>query len=395
MWQKSKNIYHLFQARMALIKYANPAKGMTVIGVTGTDGKTTTSSLIYHLLTKAGYKTALISTVSAVIDGKIYDTGFHVSTPDAWHLQAYIKKAKAAHVTHLVLEVTSHALDQNRVAGIPFNVGVITNITREHLDYHKTMENYRRAKAKLLLASRIAVLNKDDSSFSFLKAILGKKPIITYGLGDDAQVNPSTYPFTTKLFGSFNIYNILAAFSVGTAIGLDKKTMIQALQSFTLPPGRCEVVYDKDFKVIIDFAHTPNGIAKLLESVKKEIKHGRIIHVFGSAGERDRGKRKIMGENSSLYADTIILTAEDPRSEAVSAISADIRQGITKKSVKVFEIPDRQEAINEAVRLARKGDVVVITGKGHERSMNFNGKETPWNEQEAVKKALRVNGLKR
>jgi UDP-N-acetylmuramoyl-L-alanyl-D-glutamate--2,6-diaminopimelate ligase len=392
MWQKSKNIYHLFQAQLATVRYANPARGMTVIGVTGTDGKTTTSSLIYHLLNKAGYKTALISTVSAVIDGTTYDTGFHVSTPDAWHLQAYIKKAKAAGVTHLVLEVTSHALDQNRVAGIPFEVGVITNITREHLDYHKTMENYRRAKAKLLIASKTAVLNKDDSSFTFLKSLLGNKPIITYGLGDDAQVNPQTYLFTTTLFGMFNTYNILAAFSAGSALRLEKKTMVQALKSFVLPPGRCEVVYDKDFKVIIDFAHTPNGIAKLLEAVKKEQKKGKIIHVFGSAGERDRGKRKEMGESSSRFADSIILTAEDPRGEDVSAIIEQIRQGITAKDVNVQEIPDRQAAITQAIKEATKGDIVVITGKGHEQSMNFHGQETPWSEHEAVEKAFEVRG---
>lgn len=390
MWQKSKNIYHLFQGRLATIRYANPAKGMTVIGVTGTDGKTTTSSLIYHILTKAGYKTALISTVSAIIDGKMYDTGFHVSTPDAWHLQAYIKKAKAAGVTHLVLEVTSHALDQNRVVGIPFEVGVITNITREHLDYHKTMDNYRRAKAKLLIRSKTAILNRDDSSYTFLKALLGNKHIITYGFGDNAVVNPKTYPFTTKLFGSFNIYNILAAFSAGTALGLEKKAMAKALQSFVLPPGRCDVVYDKDFKVIIDFAHTPNGIARLLEAVDKERKQGKIIHVFGSAGERDRGKRKEMGENSSKFADHIILTAEDPRSESVAQIAADIKQGIKKKTVSIQAIEDRQEAITEAIRQAKKGDIVVVTGKGHEKSMNYGRGEEPWSEYEAVKKALQL-----
>ncbi len=393
MWKKIKNIGHLAKAILANFWYRFPSKDMTVVGVTGTDGKTTTASLIFHILREDKKKAALISTVSAIIDDQEYDTGFHVSTPDALDLQSYIKKAKDAGVTHLVIEVTSHALDQNRVYGIPFAIGLLTNISREHLDYHKTMEDYMRTKAKLLSNAQVAILNKDDYSFSFISSLLKDHPIKTYGLNTDADINPRTYPLQINLLGTFNKYNTLAAAAVADCLGISKSVVQRAINNFSLPQGRCEVVYDKKFNVIIDFAHTPNGIKNILEAISQEKRKGRIIHVFGSAGERDKGKRSEMGEISSRFADIIILTAEDPRKERVEDIINDIRQGITINKEQLYIIPNRQEAITTAISIAQKGDFVVITGKGHEKSMNFGKGEIPWSDHEAVNNALRSLNL--
>lgn len=394
MLQSVKNYYHLLQAIRAIKKYNNPAGSLIVIGVTGTDGKTTTASLIYHILRENGVKAALISTVAAYIGDKKYDTGFHVSTPDSNTLQSYIAKVKKAGMTHLVLEVTSHALDQHRVHGINFSIGVLTNITHEHLDYHKTMERYMAAKAKLFLASQVAVLNRDDNSYEYMKKRLGTKKIISYGIDQNADITPENHRFKTKLVGKFNIYNSLAAITVADILELDSAKTLKAIEEFTPPEGRVDIVYNEDFKVIIDFAHTPNGIKNILEAIREDKKLGKVIHVFGSAGERDRSKRPLMGKVAGELADTIILTSEDPRRESPEKIAEEIKSGmkIDKQNVKI--IIDRQQAITEAIALAKTGDVVVITGKGHEQSMNMGNGEESWSDHEAVRKALELRELR-
>ncbi|HVZ58551.1 MAG TPA: UDP-N-acetylmuramoyl-L-alanyl-D-glutamate--2,6-diaminopimelate ligase [Patescibacteria group bacterium] len=388
MLQTLKNYYHLLQAVQAVRQYHNPGQNLTVIGITGTDGKTTTSHLVYHLLGQTGHKTALISTIAAYIGDGELDTGFHVSTPSSKALQSYLAKAKKEGVVYVVLEVTSHALDQYRVYGIPFTVGVLTNISREHLDYHQTMERYMQAKAKLLLSAQTAIINRDDSSYDFMKKILAQKSVLTYGLHHPADVTPRTIPFRTNLLGEFNQYNILAALSVCKALNIDLQQATKALSTFQLPEGRVDVVYDNDFKVIIDFAHTPNGIKNILKSIRKDMKKGKIIHVFGSAGKRDKGKRPLMGEISHQLADRIILTSEDPRDESPESIAEDIMSGMPADKNDVRVITDRQDAITEAVCLADKNDVVVITGKGHEKSINKGHGEEPWSDHEAVVKGL-------
>ncbi len=401
MWQSIKNFYHLAMAVLANVFYGFPSKKLTVIGVTGTDGKTTTVNLIYHILKTAGKQVSMISSVGAVINGKNYDTGFHVTTPSSWQLQSFLKKAEG----YLVLEVTSHALDQYRVWGINFAVGVLTNVTNEHLDYHKTYENYAATKAKLLKIAKVAVVNKDDEAYG----IIAESEWITYGLSNNSDVNPENFPFKTKLVGEFNKYNILAGAAAGRALGIDNPAIRKAISSFKLPIGRMEVVHPStssgqvDFTVMIDFAHTPNALEQVLSTVKKNTK-GRLIHVFGSAGERDFQKRPEMGRVSGKYADVIILTAEDPRSESVEKITDRIEEGIRKLEVRsqppeaslakggkleVRKIADRQEAITTAVKMVKKGDVVIITGKGHEQSMNYGKGEVAWSEHEAVKQALK------
>jgi UDP-N-acetylmuramoyl-L-alanyl-D-glutamate--2,6-diaminopimelate ligase len=416
MWQSIKNIYHLFQAIIALLWYRFPARGMTIIGVTGTDGKTTTASLIYHVLSHSGRKAALISSLSAVIDGKTYDIGFHVTTPHSFGIQHYLRKAKDQGIKFVVLEVTSHALDQYRVFGVPFAIGVITNVAREHLDYHKTYERYVKAKARLLKIARVAVVNKDDQSYQRIKKHELKdkeKKVVTYGLKNDAIINPHNFQFHTKLIGKFNKYNCLAAIAALREAHISDDQIRKGIASFKPPQGRQEIVYPStgsranDFSVIIDFAHTPQSFANVLPEIRK-ITKGRLIHVFGAAAKRDVFKRPEMGKLSSEYADVIVLTAEDPRNEPIEKINNEIAigirgagfeqiddpgirnqdSGIMDNKKYLVEIPDRREAIGFAIGLAKRGDVVLLTGKGHEKSMNYGKGEEPWSEHEVVEEAI-------
>jgi len=422
MWQAIKNIYHLFTAIIANIWFGFPSKNLIIVGVTGTDGKTTTASLIYHILQKTGKKTALITSISAKIGKKEYDTGFHVTTPSSFPLQKYIKLANNSGARYLVIEVTSHALHQNRVFGIPFRVGVITNITHEHLDYHKTYKNYVDAKIKLLDMANIVVLNRDDESFDHIKSKFAewkrkRKKIITYSISNkQADIVWDKLGLRTKSLTEFNKENFLAAFAACLALGIDEQTIKDAISDFDLPRGRQEIVYDKDFCVMIDFAHTPNAFAKILPEVKKKQRSGRLIHVFGAAGERDASKRPLMGKIASEFDDIIVLTAEDPRSEKVEDINEQIKKGIDNKFIKLvpddleetilnkashkylFEIPDRKKAIEFAISLARKGDLVLLTGKSHEKSMNYGRGEESWDEYKtafsAIKKREKVGEKK-
>ena len=387
MIRKLKNIAHAWQSNLASFFYGHPAKKIFTIGVTGTDGKTTTTSLIFHILKTAGFKSSMITTVAAQIGEETYDTGLHTTTPSAFTLQKYIRKAVDAKSDYLVLEVTSHALDQNRVHGINFKIGVITNVSHEHLDYHGSYENYLKTKSKLLRRAQIPVLNEDDESFRTLKSILSGRNILTYSQNDKSG-------FMLPKLTRFNISNFLAAIAVAKVIGIDKKAIGKAIATFKMPEGRQEVVYDKLFRVIIDFAHTPNAFGNVLPEVKKTTR-GRLIHVFGCAGERDASKRPLMGEIAAKNDDIIILTVEDLRSEKVEDINAQIKIGIKDFKGELTEITDRQEAINFAVRKAQKGDTIIITGKGHEKSINLGSGEIPWSDHEAVKSALLTAGVER
>lgn len=391
MWQSIKNIYHLAGSVIANVLYLFPAKKFTVIAVSGTDGKTTTVSLIYHILKTAGCKVSMISSTGAVIKGKEYPLSFHVTTPSSFALQKFFKLSLDSKQKYMVLEVTSHALDQKRIFGIPIEIAVLTNITHEHLDYHKTYENYVYTKSKLLQMAKKVIVNMDDSSYNLISPLKGikiKGEWITYGKSSKARFNPGNLSFKTNLIGDFNLYNCLAAAAACVNLGIDRQVIKNALKNFTLPVGREEIVYQKDFQVMIDFAHTPNSFEQILSSVRKNVE-GKIIHVFGSAGRRDPVKRSKMGGISAKYADVIILTAEDPRGEDVNKIIDQIQQGIQiEKRGKVLKIANRQEAINQAIAMAEKNDLVILTGKGHERSMNLGFGEQDWSEHEAVKKAL-------
>jgi len=393
MWQKLKNVYHLSVAILANLVFFFPARAMKIIAVTGTDGKTTTVNLIYHILKHSGHDAAMISSIGAVIEGKAYDTELHRTTPTSFSLQGFLSKAKKAGTKYFVLETTSHAIDQNRIFGVPIDIAVLTNITNEHLDYHKTYENYLKTKLKLLEKAKIGIVNRDDSSYELLlkeKNISNKWK--TYGFSTDSDYNPVVFDIEScRLFGNFNKYNILAAVAVAKNLGIKDKDIISALKTFHKPIGRADYVYEKNFKVMIDFAHTPNAFKQILSALRPSVK-GRIIHVFGSAGERDSSKRPEMGKVSAKYADVIILTAEDPRSEDVNQIISEIEAGIVNKR-NIIKIPDRGKAIYEAVMIAKKGDLILITGKAQESSMNLGDGEKPWDEFKATENALKNRNL--
>jgi len=315
------------------------------------------------------------------------DTGFHVTSPDSFLVQKLIKKSADSGDEYLVLEVTSHAIDQYRFWGIKFDIGVITNVTHEHLDYHKTFENYLRTKLKLLQGVKFAIVNK---SIKDPGKVGGK--IITFGL-QNGDINQKDLQLKLKIPGDYNIENALAALGVAFVLDLDKKIVVKSLESFESITGRMEEVKnDKGIKIFVDFAHTPNALEQALKTLRKNTT-GRLIAVFGSAGKRDEGKRSLMGEVSGKLADFTVITAEDPRGE-LEIINKQIIEG-TKKAGRVldrsfFVINNRKEAINFAVnQLAKKGDMVGIFGKGHERSMNLDGKkEIPWSDKEAVEESL-------
>jgi UDP-N-acetylmuramoyl-L-alanyl-D-glutamate--2,6-diaminopimelate ligase len=397
--QKIKNIYHLIQAMVANLIYGFPSRKLTIIGVTGTDGKTTTASFIYQILKASGRKAALISTVGVYIGDRVYDVGFHVTNPASFPLQKFIRKVVDEGNDFLVLEVTSHGLDQNRVFGIHFQIGVLTNITHEHLDYHRTYEEYAAAKKKLFLSSDCAVLNMDDKSYDLIKASLDWRKVVSYSLIDkDADVTEKglAMPFTEK----FNRENLLAAVACCRKLNIPETKINNALRNLQLPVGRLEKVYEGDFTVIIDFAHTPNALEQVLPEVRKATT-GRLIHIFGAAAKRDESKRPLMGQAAAKYDDIVILTAEDPRGESVGEISRQIASGMTKftrfdsrdaQDMKVSKcltiVEDRKEAIMLAISLANTGDTVLLTGKAHEKSMNYGHGEEPWDEFEVVKKAI-------
>lgn len=386
LWLKS--IYHWLVAVGALLYFKFPARHLTVIGVTGTDGKTTTSTLIYEMLKAAGYKTSVITSVHAVIAGKSYDTGFHVTTPNAFFVQKYLREAVDHGDTHVVLETTSHALAQSRVLGIHFTIGVLTNVTHEHLDWHKTYDRYLMTKMKLLYASDTAVINKDEGElYARIAPLLRRHKMVTYGLRRQATVMPQNYPFETSLPGDFNRYNCLAAIAAADLVGVSKDVIRKAIKGFKGIPGRMETITEKPCRVIVDFAHTPNAIDKALKTAR-DMTSGRLIHVFGSAGLRDRSKRPYMGKASAEYADSIVLTEEDYRTESVETIMDEIASGIPVYK-DVHRFPNRADAIKFALSDVKKDDTVIITGKGHEKSLCRGKTEYPWSDQDAVKKLLK------
>ena len=423
MWQKVKNYYHLIQSFVANLYYGFPGRKLLVIGVTGTSGKTTTTLFIYEMLKAAGYNVSVLSTLKAVIGGKDYDTGFHVTTPDPHVLPKFLNSALKNGDTHFVLEVSSHALDQNRVAFIPFRIGVLTTLAHEHLDYHKTMDNYAIAKFKLLHSSVTAIMQadllKDNTE---LKSTVGYKNLqnkkVTFGIGN-GDISQKDWRLSLQLSGEYNTLNALAAAAVGYELKIDKDIIKRSLESFIGIPGRFEEIYNnKGLRIIIDFAHKPDAIEAVLQVAKTIVsKDNKVISMFGCASERDTLKRPIMGEISGRLADITVITDEDPRNEDRMKIINEIAEGCVNagaiemangqwqtpiesgqmadskiKNKHIFiKISDRQEAINFIInRLAKRGDVILLCGKGHEQSMNYKGKELPWSEHEAVKKALQL-----
>ncbi len=410
-------------ATLAAAFYGFPARKLTVIGVTGTDGKTTTSNFIFQILKAAGLKVGMISTVNVVIGDHAADTGFHVTTPESPDVQRYLAQMVARGLTHVVLEATSHGLAQDRVAACEFDIGVVTNITHEHLDYHGSYEAYREAKGRLITALvetspkprgniRLAVLNHDDQSFEYLKSI-SKPPTrrAIYGLSPEADIRAEgithhpeglrfrvfgddfSFEAQTALLGSYNVSNILAAVGATVVgVGVDPDAARAGIAALAGIPGRMESIdLGQDYLAIVDFAHTPNALRRALEAAKT-MTNGKVIAVFGSAGLRDREKRRLMAEISAELADLTVLTAEDPRTESLDDILAEMALGAVSKGGEegrtFWRVLDRGDAIRFALNLAQSGDLVIVCGKGHEQSMCFGEIEYPWDDRKAVQAAL-------
>lgn len=402
------HIYHWLRAVVAIIRYGYPARDLFVIGVTGTDGKTTTCHMIYSILKAAGLPASLISTTGAIIttDDNI-PTGLHVTTPNPFQLQRLLKEARDTGSKYVVLEATSHGLAQNRVMGSNFQIGVITNITHEHLDYHKTWENYFLSKVKLLRRVKTSILNLEDpGSQKAISYASGK--LVTYGLTEKADIQATnivrepthTTFLASKLnttirspfLGGYNVYNLLAAIAVGMELGIEGKTIAKGLRNATPPPGRLQLMQEEPVTVYVDFAHTPNSLENVL-ALLSDVAEQRLIAVFGCAGERDVQKRFPMGTSAGKHADITVITAEDPRTENLDAIMDDVAEGVESEGgifgETYFRVHDRQAAIEFAIQeLAQPGDIVVTCGKAHEQSLCFGTIEYPWDEFNAVKNAL-------
>jgi UDP-N-acetylmuramoyl-L-alanyl-D-glutamate--2,6-diaminopimelate ligase len=406
--------------------YGFPARRMTMIGVTGTDGKTTTVNLIYAILRAGGRRAGMISTVNAVVGEAALDTGLHTTTPDAPEVQRLLAQMVTSGVEVCVLETTSHGLAQQRVAACEFDVAVVTNITHEHLDIHGSFEAYLAAKARLFEgfaagyrkpgAPKIAVLNRDDRSFEALRPYPADVKL-TYNLGWPGDVvahnvrhGPDQTRFdvaspygalavTTSLVGTFNVLNILAAAAATLALGVEPAAVSAGVSAMRGVPGRMErVVRGQPFTACVDFAHTPNSLRRALETARQLAGEGRVIVVFGCAGLRDVQKRPMMGQVAAELADYAILTAEDPRTEDLDAILEAMAEGCRQGGGvegRTFErVPDRGAALARAVELARPGDVVMACGKGHEQSMCFGETEYPWDDREALAAALEGHPLR-
>jgi UDP-N-acetylmuramoyl-L-alanyl-D-glutamate--2,6-diaminopimelate ligase len=440
-------------AHLAAAWYNYPSRKLRVVGVTGTDGKTTTCTLAASILGAAGHTVGTITTVSARIGNQEVDTGFHTTTPDALDVQRYLAQMVETGAEYAVIEATSHGLAQHRLDAVDFDVAAVTNITHEHLDIHKSWENYRDAKARLFhsLATahrksdmpKVAVLNADDNArgvFEHLRQIPAEERVVysanskfeiqdselkvqgsvieprisnfespissfqpltardvehsAHGLRFAVTTPRGELPIESPLIGRYNVSNILAAVAIGIACRVPFEAIHEGVKAVRVI-GRMQMIdRGQPFTAIVDFAHTPNALQVALETAR-EISSGRVIVVFGCAGLRDVAKRAWMGEIAGKLADRIVVTAEDPRTESLEAINAQIAEGLERagrrRGEDYFVVADRAEAIVFAVKMARPGDWVIVTGKGHEKSMCFGTTETPWSDQEALAAALERN----
>lgn len=386
--QSIKNWYHWFSAVASLIYYRFPARKLIVIGVTGTDGKTTTATLIYQLLKASKCQVALISTVGAYLGKQPLDTGFHVTTPNPWSLQRLIKQIQAQGYRYLVLEATSIGLDQHRLLGCYPTYAVFTNITHEHLDYHRQLANYIHAKAKLASQARVAVLNRDDAHYHQLKTQLPHQcRVLTYSFHQPSQLQKLAQ---SRFKEVYNQANALAAMTVCQALSLKPKDFKLGLTQFSGVPGRLQTVPNqRQLNLIVDFAHTPNAVYQVLSSLKP--RPGKLIAVLGAAGLRDITKRPLMGAHAAALADEVVFTSEDPRGEDPRHIIHQLKSGLKHNHGHAHALTDRQAAINFAINhLAKPGDTVVVLGKGHEASINLDGRhELPWSDFKAIQTTIR------
>ena len=399
--------YHKLKAMMMAHKYRFPGKRMRVIGVTGTNGKTSTCFMIWKMLNEAGHKTGLMTTVAWGVD-KLEEQIEHMTTVDTETLNQRMQRIAESGAEFLVLEITSHALAQNRIYGVPIEIAVMTNVTHEHLDYHKTFENYRDAKRKLFKVAKYGVINEDDGSWSYFANDVDE--YITYGINSgilkaekiglaaegvkyEVAEAGEKLKIRTHIPGKFTVYNSLAATAVGLKLGLTRKHIEDGIFALKSVEGRMNRVNEgQDFEVIVDYAHTPDAFLKVFESVVPG-KKGRIISLFGGAGRRDESTRAERGEIGAKNSDIVIITEDDSRDEDRTSIAEEFARGAEKagktREKDLFVILDREEAIEKAISLAKKDDIVLVLGKGHEKTILRTEGAVPFEDLKVVRKVLK------
>ena len=400
-------------ALLAASFYGHPSSKMRLVGITGTNGKTTTSYLISSIYRHAGQKVGIVGTIANYIGERKLDVSH--TTPEASDLQKLLRDMVDSKVDSAVIEVSSHALSLDRVKSCEFDVAVFTNLTQDHLDFHRDMDDYLQSKIKLFKdigegvksGPKFVVINRDDSCAPKIISE-AKVPVITYGLHGDADVKAvdieasgqgssftvssrqGSIRLNSKLGGLFNVYNALAAFAVGLGSGLSPEMVAESLEKVDGVPGRFELLNcGQDFTVVVDYAHTPDGLENILKSARS-ITSGRLIIVFGCGGDRDRTKRPIMGRIAGLYSDLPIITSDNPRTEDSVSILRDVEEGINKvmKPGQYRIILDRREAIREAIMEAKKGDLVILAGKGHEDYQIIGDQKIYFNDREEARKVI-------
>ncbi len=401
-----EEFYRKGRAKAVAARYGFPARDLKVIAVTGTNGKTTTAGYINEILKAAGLTTALFSTAVIEVAGKRRLNDLNMTVASVAEMQRFFREAKKADADYVIVEAASHALHQHKLSGLTIECAVMTNLTQDHLDYHHTMEEYAATKARLFaLNPRYVVLNADDQWYDYFNKFDAGEHKMSYGTSADADcqirsvklyrrgseaqllVDKHTIlELATALPGKYNVYNMTAAAVAAYLMYIKLDAIRDGIANLEGIPGRFEYIdLDKPYSVVVDYAHTPDGLEKLLEAGRSVAKN-RVILVFGACGDRDKAKRPLMGEIAVKGADRIILTDEESYSEDPAVIRDMIREGIEKAggSAKTEEIADRREAIEKAMKIARKGDVIFVTGMGHEQYRIVNGDRQPWNDGQVV-----------
>lgn len=387
-------------AEMAAEYYGHPADSLTMVGITGTNGKTTTTYMIKSIAERAGKKVGLIGTIRNIIGDKVIDTDR--TTPESVDLHKILRQMKDEGVDLVVMEVSSHSLDQRRVHGVTFEVGEFTNLTQDHLDYHKTFENYLEAKRKLFLQSKRAVINADDPYGRLLIEGLDI-PVATYGIRERADISASEIDITTKgvqfdmhtaegltrmhvpIPGLFSVFNAMGAAGVAMCLGFPMEAIKGGIDVMLSVSGRLEPLptNGRPFSVLLDYAHTPDALENILKTVR-EFAKGRIVTLFGCGGDRDKAKRPIMGEIAGRYSDALIVTSDNPRTEEPMDIINSIMDGVKKSGCDYVVIENRRKAIAFALENAQPEDIIILAGKGHENYQEINGIKHHFDEKEIV-----------
>ena len=388
------SFYHFILAFLGAIIYGFPSKKLILIGVIGTNGKTTTTEMIAEIFKRAGKKIALLNSIRFKIGEKEEINKLRMTMPGRFFIQKFLKRAVKESCKYAIIEVTSEGIKQHRHRFLDFKVAVFTNLAPEHIEAHGSFEKYREAKGKLFQATKeIHIINVEDKNSDYFLKFPAKRKI-TYGLRK-GDINLENTQIKLKIPGEFNLYNALAAISTAISQGIDKNFAIKVLEEFKGVPGRMEEVILKPFKVIVDYAFTPNALGKVYQTLRNTqygIPNTKLICVLGACGGgRDKWKRPVLGELAAKYCDEVIVTNEDPYDEDPWQIIEQVASGTKGKARKIL---DRREAIREALKLAKEGDIVVITGKGCEPSIVIKGKKIPWDDRKVVReefKNLRLN----